>query len=290
MPRVISGRTRLCGVLGYPLEHTLSPRMHNAAFAALGLDWVYLPWPVVPERLGEALRGLRALANFAGANLTVPHKEAVIPHLDELTEEARAVGAVNTIVCAGDRLTGHTTDGAGLLAALAEAADFRPGGASVVIVGAGGAGRSAAFALAAAGVRQVTILNRSEARARALAADVARAAHGGKVLAYQLLNTPSTAQILGGADLVVNATPLGMRPGDPSPVDLALCRPAAVAYDMVYNPPETPFLRQARSRGLRAANGLGMLLYQGATAFALWTGRAAPVDAMRGALGAGETA
>ncbi len=106
MPRVISGRTRLCGVLGYPLEHTLSPRMHNAAFAALGLDWVYLPWPVVPERLGEALRGLRALANFAGANVTVPHKEAVIPHLDELTEEARAVGAVNTIVCAGDRLVG----------------------------------------------------------------------------------------------------------------------------------------------------------------------------------------
>jgi len=286
----IGGRTRLCGVLGHPLEHTLSPRMHNAAFAALGLDWVYLPWPVGPDRLGEALRGLRALANFAGANVTVPHKEAVIPYLDELTEEARAVGAVNTIVRAGDRLTGHTTDGAGLLAALAEAADFRPEGACVVIVGAGGAGRSAAFALAAAGARQVAILNRSEARAQALADDVRGVADDVEVLAYQLQSGSSTARILGGADLVVNATSVGLRPTDSSPVDLALCGPGAVAYDMVYNPPESSFLRQARARGLRAANGLGMLVHQGAAAFALWTGRAAPVDVMRGALGAGETA
>ncbi|MGH7752412.1 MAG: shikimate dehydrogenase, partial [Gemmatimonadales bacterium] len=257
----ISGRTHLCGVLGHPLDHTLSPRMHNAAFAALRLDWVYVPLPVASDRLAEVLRGLRALANFAGANVTVPHKEAVVPFLDDLTEEARAVGAVNTIVRAGDRLMGHTTDGVGLLAALAEAGNFRPAGTSIAIVGAGGAGRSAAFALAAAGARQVAIINRSEARAQIVAADVARVAPDVRVLAYQLHDANSTAQILGGADLVVNATSVGMRPEDPSLLDLAPCHPNVFAYDMVYNPSETPFLRQARARGLRATNGLGMLLH-----------------------------
>lgn len=285
----VTGRSRLCGVLGHPLDHTLSPRMHNAAFAALGLDWVYVPWPVSPERLGEAVAGLRALANFAGANVTVPHKEAVISHLDGLTEEARAVGAINTIVRAGDRLTGHTTDGAGLLAALADTGGFRAAGASVVIVGAGGAGRSAAFALAGAGARQVTILNRSEARALALAKDVARAARDITVLAYQLHQHSAVARILGTADLVVNATSLGLHPDDPRPVDVNACPPGAVAFDMIYNPPETPFLAQARARGLRAANGLGMLVHQGAAAFALWTGQAPPVEIMRRALGARET-
>ena len=281
----ITGRTRLCGILGYPLDHTLSPPMHNAAFAALGLDWAYVPWPVPPDRLGEAVRGLRALANFAGANVTVPHKEAILPHVDELTAEARAVGAVNTIVRQGDRLTGHTTDGAGLLTDLAEVLAFRPQGARIVIIGAGGAARAAAFALAAAGARRVAILNRSAARASALAGDVGRAIPATEAVAYPLHKYPDD-QILGSADLVLNATALGLHAGDPSPLDLAPCRPSTVAYDLVYNPPETGFLREARARGLRAANGLGMLVHQGAAAFALWTGRPAPGDVMRRALGA----
>lgn len=279
----ITGRTRLCGILGYPLDHTLSPAMHNAAFAALGLDWVYVPWPVAPDRLGEAVRGLRALENFAGANVTVPHKEAILPYLDGLTAEACAVEAVNTIVREADRLTGHTTDGAGLLAALAEALAFQPRGARIVIVGAGGAARSAAFALAAAGARRVAILNRSVDRARALAADVGRAAAGVEVVAYPLQEY-SADQILGSAELILNATSVGLHPGDPCPVNLGPCRPPTVAYDVVYNPPETAFLREARGRGMRAVNGSGMLLHQGAAAFSLWTGRPAPLDAMRRAL------
>ncbi len=285
MARDITGCTRLCGILGHPLDHTLSPRMHNAAFAALGLDWAYVPWPVAPDRLGEALRGLRALANFAGANVTVPHKEAILPHLDALTDAARAVGAVNTIVREADRLTGHTTDGAGLLADLAETVSFQPRGARVVILGAGGAGRSAAFALAAAGARRVAILNRSEDRSRALAAAISSASAGLEAVAYPLHNFPAD-QILGSADLILNATAVGMRAGDPSPVDLGPCRPPTVTYDLVYNPPETAFLREARGRGLRAVNGLGMLVHQGAAAFALWTGRPAPWDVMRRALAA----
>src|SRR5574341_1437953 len=150
----ITGRTRLCGILGHPLDHTLSPRMHNAAFAALGLDWVYLPWPVAPERLGEALGGLRA------------------------------VGAVNTIVREGDRLAGHTTDGVGLLAALTEGVGFHPPGTCVLILGAGGAGRSAAFALARAGARQIAILNRSAERAQALVADLRRSGMTVALTAY----------------------------------------------------------------------------------------------------------
>jgi len=284
----ITGRTRLCGILGLPLDHTLSPRMHNAAFAALGLDWAYLPWPVAPERLGEVLRGLRGLANFAGANVTIPHKEAVLRHLDALTDEARAVGAVNTIVREGDRLAGHTTDGVGLLAALAEAVGFHPQGACVVILGAGGAGRAAAFALAAAGARKIAILNRSVERAQALAADVGRAAGSAALAAYSLHAT-AHGQILDSADIVINATSLGMHTGDPSPLDLALCRPGTVAFDMIYHPPETAFLREARGRGLRTANGLGMLVHQGAAAFALWTGRTAPLEIMRRALAPVET-
>lgn len=279
----ITGRTRLCGILGYPLDHTLSPPMHNAAFAALGLDWAYLPWPVTPDRLGEAVRGLRALANFAGANVTVPHKETLLAHLDGLTEDARAVGAVNTIVREADRLIGHTTDGAGLLAALAEALGFRPRGARVVIVGAGGAARSAAFILAAAGAQGLAILNRSVERARSLAAEVGPAAPRTEVVAYPLHGEP-TDQILGSADLILNATSVGMRREDTSPVDLALCRPPTAAFDMVYNPPETAFLREARGRGMRAANGAAMLVHQGAAAFTLWTGCPAPLDVMRHAL------
>lgn len=281
----ITGRTRLCGILGYPLDHSLSPPMHNAAFAALGLDWAYVPWRVAPDRLGEALRGLRALANFAGANVTVPHKEAILPHLDGLTAEARAVGAVNTIVREAERLTGHTTDGAGLLADLAEALAFRPREARIVIVGAGGAARSAAFALAAAGARCLAILNRSDDRARALAADVGRATSAVEAVAYPLRRFPAD-QILGSADLVLNATSVGLHAGDPSPLDLAPCRPSTAVYDLVYNPSETGFLREARARGLRAANGLGMLVHQGAAAFALWTGRPAPMGVMRRALAA----
>jgi shikimate dehydrogenase len=259
--------------------------MHNAAFAALGLDWAYVPWPVGPERLGEALKGLRALTNFAGANVTVPHKEAILPYLDGLTAEARAVGAVNTIVREADRLTGHTTDGAGLLADLAEALGFPPRGARIVIVGAGGAARAAAFALAAAGARRVTILNRSAERARALAADVGRATPAVETVAYPLHQYPAD-QILGSADLVINATSVGLHAGDHSPLDLGPCRPPTVAHDLVYNPPETGFLREARARGLRAVNGLGMLVHQGAAAFSLWTGRPAPTDVMRRALDA----
>ncbi|MEW6423418.1 MAG: shikimate dehydrogenase [Bacillota bacterium] len=279
----IKGTTKICGLFGCPVEHSFSPAMHNAAFSSLGLDYVYVPFSVPPDELAQAVRAVRAL-NLAGVNVTVPHKEKVIPFLDELTPEAKSTGSVNTIVNVKGKLVGYNTDGAGLLKALEIEAGFLPAGKNALVLGAGGAARAVSAALALAGAREIKIAGRTYGKAAQLAREIA-----GRTPA-KAEAVPWSEQKLGeeikSVHLIVQATPAGMHPGeDQCPLfpfehlggDHLVC-------DLIYNPPCTIFLERAQAAGARVMNGLGMLLYQGALAFALWTGKNAPVEIMRRAL------
>jgi shikimate dehydrogenase len=258
--------------------------MQNAAFAALGLNFVYLPFQVSKADLAAAVAGLRALG-LAGVNVTVPHKEAVLPYLDEVAEEARLIGAVNTIVNRGGRLKGYNTDATGFLRAAVEAG-FEPRGAAAVVLGAGGAARAVSFALALAGARRIAIFNRTYARAETLAEEVSGATGvWAAALPWDEL-TKCGVEVMGTANIVVQTTSLGMHPQEAAapPVPANAFRKEQLVVDLVYNPPRTEFLRLAEKFGARTENGLGMLLYQGAAALELWTGRQAPVAVMREAL------
>jgi shikimate dehydrogenase len=278
----IDGTTTLVGVIGDAVRGSLSPRLHNAAFVALGMDWCYVPFPVTRDRLAAALRGLPALG-IAGVNVTVPHKEAALAYLDDVSDDARAIGAVNTIRVLGDRLVGYNTDTGGLLDALRRDGGLEPAGQSAAIVGAGGAARAAAFALGGAGARAITIINRNWDRAAALA-DAVRRAFGCAVDAVPLDGAVTRA--LRDATLLVQATTVGGgAQRGVSPVARAALHPRLFVMDMVYNPEETVLLREARAAGCPTLGGLPMLVYQGARAFEIWTGREPPLEVMRGAVG-----
>lgn len=281
----INGHTKLAFVLGHPVGHSLSPPMHQAAFAASGLNAVYLPWDVPPDRLPAAVHGLRAMENLLGANVTVPHKEAIASLLDGLTAEAEAVGAVNTLFPREGKLLGDNTDGAGFLGALHEDLGCEVLGLTAAILGAGGAARAVAVSLARAGARRLLLLNRSVDRANRLADLVAARIPGCEVSAQALHDSwkvPEMAEIR----LVVNTTSVGLQPNDPPLFDYASLSASIAVCDLIYNPPETPLLQAARSRGCPAGNGLPMLVRQGALAFERWTGHPAPLQAMREAVGA----
>lgn len=279
----ISGDTQLTGLFGFPVGHTASPPMHNAGFDALGLPWVYLPLEVHPDRLGDAVRGTVALG-FRGFNVTIPHKQAVIEFLDDVSDEARVIGAVNTVrIDQRGARHGHNTDGSGFIRSLRTDAGYDPADAVCFVMGAGGAGRAAATQLALDGAKRVLVCDTDEARAHALADSIAS-----NVSAQRVAMVPhddaAIAEALAGVELFVDATPLGMHEGDPVSIDVERLRTEALVVDLVYNRPETALLAQAKARGCRILNGLGMLLFQGVEAFELWTGRDAPVDAMRRAL------
>lgn len=275
---MIDGRTQLVGLLGWPVEHSLSPTMHNTAFKALDLNWRYLPLPVAPGRVKEALAGLLAL-NFRGVNVTVPHKQAVIPHLDQISPAAQVIGAVNTIVIKDGHLLGHNTDGEGFLAAVREAG-FDPAGKRALVLGAGGAARAVVYTLAQSGCA-MSIHNRTAARAQSLAREMQAL----KLAAVEPVSQLETLD-LNRIDLLVNTTPVGMWPQvQACPWPRMLSLPAHwTVYDLVYNPRETRLLKQAKAAGARPVDGLGMLVWQGALAFKLWTGRDAPAGIMRAAL------
>jgi shikimate dehydrogenase len=281
----IDGHTKLAFLLGHPVGHSLSPVMHQAAFAAAGLNAVYLPWAVAPDRLAAAVQGLHAMENLLGVNVTVPHKEAIVPLLEGLTPEAEAVGAVNTLLAREGKLLGDNTDGAGFLAALREDLGCEARGLSAAILGAGGAARAVAMSLARAGARRLVLLNRNVDRAKRLAELVAARHPAGCQVTAQPLHPiwriPEVAEIR----LLVNTTSVGLQSSDPPLFDYASLSAPIVVCDLIYNPPETPLLRAARAQGCQAGNGLPMLLYQGALAFERWTGKSAPVQAMREALG-----
>ncbi|MCX6046184.1 MAG: shikimate dehydrogenase [Chloroflexi bacterium] len=279
----ISGKTNLVGLIGWPVSHSVSPPMHNAAFAALGLDWCYVPLPVPIEpadRIGEAVRGLRALG-LRGANVTVPHKQAVMPHLDWLTPAAQAIGAVNTIRVEPDgALSGDNTDAPGFVADLREHG-VDSSGKNVIVLGAGGSARAIVYGLAASGARKILIVNRTVDKAASLANQM-QALFPNCAIAAQPLAQP-LADVAEQTDLIINTTSLGMTPdvaGLPWEPDVKFSAHQAV-YDLVYNPPQTRLLQKARVDGAQAIGGLGMLIWQGAIAFERWTGVAAPVDLMR---------
>lgn len=277
-PASPSARTRVVGVIGDPVGHSLSPLLHNTAFAALGLDWVSVGFPVPAGAAGDAVAGMRALG-IAGLSVTMPHKEAVAALVDRRTPVATRLGAVNCVAREGDALVGVSTDGAGFLAALRRGASFEPAGRRCVVVGAGGAARAVVLALAEGGADEVVVVNRSAARAARAAA---LAGDRGRV------GRPEDAA---GADLVVDATPAGMAGSAAeaaSPlVDPGVLGPGQVVADLVYHPPATPWLEAAARRGATPVGGLGMLVHQAATQLERWTGMAPPVEAMwRAAQGA----
>lgn len=265
-----TGRTRVAAVIGDPVAHSFSPTIHNAAFAAVGLDWVYVAFPVRAGDGAAAVAAVRALG-LAGLSVTMPHKADAARACDELTPDAAALGAVNTVVPVDGRLVGDSTDGEGFLRALADDG-VGVAGREYLVLGAGGAARAIVLALGRAGAR-VTVA------ARNLAASASAAA-----LAPGSTTVPMTdvGASLPRADVVVNATPLGMRGEDP-PFSPEILEPGQFVLDTVYHPLETSLLRAARARGVPGANGLGMLVHQAALAFERWTGRPAPVDAMRAA-------
>ena len=277
----ISGMTRLVGLMGWPVKHSRSPAMHNAAFAALGLDWVYVTFPVRPGQTDMAVRGLAALG-FAGANVTAPHKQAVKPYLNELTGAARAVGAINTIIVREDgSLLGDTTDGYGFMADLREHGVEAAG--PVLVVGSGGAARAVTYALAQAGVTvAVCGLETNQAQDLCQVIGEALSLPAGRLSAHPY--PAALPKLAPAAHLIVNATSLGMHDGDQAPWDLSVpFRPDQVVYDLIYHRP-TAFLARAAADGARTIDGLGMLVHQGARAFELWTGHPAPIDTMRAAI------
>lgn len=271
-----------------PDKPSTSPVFQQAAIDALGLDLRYERWPTPPEGLATRVTGLRAPV-VLGANVTIPHKEAVMPLLDALDDLVQKIGAVNTILNNDGRLTGYNTDAEGFLRALRDDAGFSPHGSRAIVAGAGGAARAVVVALAEAGAARVTILNRTLERAERLLADV-RPLSGDTALAALPAGHESWAKAAAGADLLINCTSLGSAGAEgETPVPADVIRPDMLVFDLVYRPAETRLLREARARGARTLGGLPMLIYQGAASFKIWTGRDAPVgvmfDAARKALG-----
>lgn len=274
----ISGKTKVCALIGDPVEHSLSPCFQNAAFKHLNLDFVYVVFTVKAEELKSAVIGLRSLG-IHGFNVTMPHKISVIQYLDELSEDAEKIGSVNTVLNRDGRLIGYTTDGIGALNAL-RGNGVEPAGKKIVILGAGGASRSVSFALAGE-AGELVILNRTAKRAETLASDLKRFKGKQVRVRYERLGEEELSRELEDADILINATPVGMVPlENEMPVDEKHLRPDLAVFDLVYNPLETRLLRKAREIGAKTVDGLSMLIHQGAASFEIWTGIEAPIDVM----------
>jgi shikimate dehydrogenase len=271
----IGGGTHVVGIIGWPVSHSLSPAIHNAAFAAAGLDWVYLPLPVRPEWLQPALIGLVPLG-FAGANETMPHKTEAAELIQRRSDDATLLRAVNTIAVRGGELEGHNTDVAGFDRFLRRDAGFDPAGRSALVYGAGGAARACALALARAGLARLTVAARNEARAAPLVKMVEALE-----VAVTLVRPGDTGEL--AADLVVNATPVGGLDAEQVLPSVPHLGPDVLVIDLLYDPPSTDLQRRAREAGATAFGGLGHLLELAALSFDLWTGQPAPLEVMSAA-------
>ena len=279
----VDTQTRTVGVIGWPVEHSLSPAMHNAALKAMRLNWVYLAFAVEPARVREAVHAVRGLG-LVGLNVTIPHKQAVAEYVDEVDAAAAALEAVNTIVRVGDRLVGYNTDGPGFLRSVEEQG-HAVCGKRVAIIGAGGAARSVAWACAQAGAAGLVVLNRTVSKAEAVAALAAQTS-GVVDVRVAPLTGPEAEEAVGSAEVVVDCTSVGMYPnvseGPVIPGDWL--GPEQVVVDLTYNPRETTLLQAARAQGADTVDGAGMLVHQGAISLGHWSGREAPVETMREAL------
>ena len=279
---MISGTTRILGVIGHPVEHTSSPAMHNAASEALGLDYVYVSFHVHPGGLRDAIAGMRAF-EVKGLNVTVPHKQAVKEWLDEISEEARVIGAVNTIANRNGHLSGYNTDAFGVMESLREQGGLEDLPPRVVLLGAGGAARAILYGLRQRPeVEEILLLNRTVEKAERLAGDLDPE---GRKINVSRLNREQSARIR-DAGLLINATSVGMHPDqDASPLEESGClHDGMLVLDIVYNPLRTRLMEQAEAAGARTLNGLGMLAYQGARSFEIWTGKRPPVETMMAAV------
>jgi shikimate dehydrogenase len=275
----VTGTTKIVGLIGDPVSHSISPEMHNAAFSHLNLDYCYVPFPVKPDMLGQAVDGLRAL-NVVGANVTVPHKERILPLLDEISPEAAAIEAVNTIANVRGKLVGHNTDGRGFMRSL-EDSGIKTKQKNILIIGAGGAARAIGYYLCQE-CKALYIYNRTLARAERLRQHLTAIRANVFSVDDGSFYKPS---FLPAMNIIINATPLGLLPDDPLPINPALLSKAHIVCDLIYF--ETPLLQEARKRRCKAINGLGMLLWQGVLAFEIWTGIAPPVEIMRKTLKTG---
>ncbi len=267
----INGKTKITGLYGYPVEHTLSPAMHNAAFKELGLNYCYVPFLVHPDYLENAVKAIKAL-NLSGVNVTVPHKEKVVPLLDEINEEASFIGAVNTIVNSGGRLIGYNTDGRGFMQSLSENG-VSVEGKDIVIIGAGGASRAISYYLSQK-AKILYLYDIDKDKVEKLVYDLKK-----------IRSTVSTIDDVSGIDrfhIIINATPLGLKKEDPLPFNISLLTKKQTVCDLIYK--KTRLLEQAEKKGCVTLDGLGMLLWQGVFAFELWTGKKPEVAVMRGAL------
>lgn len=274
----ITGQTRLCAVLGWPVEHSLSPPMQNAAIEALGLPWVYVALPVRPGELKQALEGARAMG-FVGVNLTIPHKEAAIAELDEIDPVASAIGAVNTVHFCERGLVGYNTDAYGFTQSILSDGELTFDEATVLILGGGGVARGMAAGAAAEGARKVIIANRTRSRAERLVAELSN--HYPDTRWEIVQASPSSLlNAAGRSEIIANATSLGMRPDDPLPIERECLTPAHVVFDSVYAPPQTALLLAAKDAGATCVGGLGMLARQGAKSLAIWSGLEPDEDLM----------
>ncbi len=277
----IDAYTQFCGVIGNPVEHSLSPAIHNAAFHKLGLNFVYLAWRV--EMIGDAIKGLRALGNFRGASVTIPHKVAALPFLDDVEFTARHIGAINTIVSDAGKLKGYNTDATGALRALREGGVGLKG-QQVVMLGSGGAARAISFALAAEGaINRLLLLGIDDTERHRLAGDL----RSKTAIAVDDMHLDEAAlnKVLPGAHVLIHCTPTGMSPkAQETCVPSSLLHAGLAVMDIVYNPRETRLLKDAKAAGCRTIPGLEMFLHQAAAQFELWTNRSAPTDIMRAVL------
>ena len=272
--------SKIVGLVGYPVSHSISPQMHNAAFKELELDYTYQLFEIKPEKLKEFVESMRT-QNIAGVNVTIPHKEAVIPLLSEISKEAKLIGAVNTILNQNGRLIGFNTDGAGFIESLKSDGGVDPKGKKVVLLGAGGGAKAVAVTLCQAGIKSLAVTDILPERSSLLVKQL-ESNFKLEILAHPV-DCPGLKAAIEKGDILINATPVGMHPKtDENPLKVKAKIPSsALVCDLIYNPPETRFLKEAKAQGCRTLNGLGMLVRQGALAFKIWTGQEPPIEVMR---------
>jgi len=275
----VDSKTKLTGIFGYPVEHSLSPVLHNRVYRHMNLNWCYLPFQVAESDLKDAFKGIKALG-VVGINITMPHKEAAIQYMDELEGFAENMGSINTVQIIEGRLIGYNTDAYGFLSSLKKDAGFDPKGKRVIIVGAGGAAKAVSHALANEGVSKIDIFNRTELRAIKLAESLRAKYKAIDIKANGVIGV--NAPVVAGADLIINATSVGMDKKDKClPISTDGIHRGQLVFDLIYSPRKTAFMQEAETRGARTINGLGMLLYQGAAAFKIWIKLDPPIDFMK---------
>ena len=277
----ITGRTKVVGVIGDPVEHSCSPPMHNAAFLEMGMDYIYMPFHVKPPDLPAAVEGFKAL-NVAGINVTLPHKKSVFPLMDSISQEAELIGAVNTMIFRDGLVEGHNTDARGFIASLQEEGIDSVKNMKVVVLGAGGGAQAVVVGLALEGVDRITVVNRTPEKAVQLGKAISDKT--GVPVEGIALDDGRLPEYVSGSDLLVSTISAGMNPNIPLVIDPGWLHKNLIVCDIVYVPPETNLLKAAAERGLRTVGGMGMLVHQGVISFKLWTGKQPPVDTMRQAL------